>query len=127
MRCPGQDRRYWQQVGTYMTFSDGTSSLARYSDMPIKRHVKVRGDKSPFDGDWVYWGQRLGRDPTKPKRVTWLLKQQQGRCTRCGIRFTTEDVMEVHHSDGNHVNNYPANLVLLHAHCHDVAHAKWCQ
>jgi len=62
-------RRYWRQVGTYMTFSDGTSSLTRHGEMPITRHVKVKGDKSPYDSDWVYWGARLGRDPTRPKRV----------------------------------------------------------
>jgi RNA-directed DNA polymerase len=117
-------RRYWRQVGTYMTFSDGTSSLTRHGEMPITRHVKVKGDKSPYDGDWVYWGARLGRDPTKPKRVIWLLKQQHGRCPHCGLRFTTEDVLEVHHADGHHNNTSLANLVLLHAHCHDVAHSK---
>jgi len=120
-------RRYWRRVGAYMTFSDGTSSLARHSEMPITRHVKVRGDKSPFDGDWAYWGARLGRDPTRPKRVIRLLKQQRGRCSHCGLRFTTEDVLEVHHRDGNYANNDPTNLALLHAHCHDVAHSKRCQ
>jgi len=120
-------RRYWRQVGTYMTFSDGTSSLTRHGEMPITRHVKVRGEASPLDGDWVYWGARLGHDPTKPKRVIRLLKQQHGRCPHCGLRFTTEDVLEVHHQDGDHANNDLTNLVLLHAHCHDVAHSKRCQ
>jgi RNA-directed DNA polymerase len=104
-------RRYWRQVGMYMAFSDGTSSLTRHGEMPITRHVKVKGDKSPYDGDWVYWGARLGRDPTRPKRVIRLLKQQHGHCSHCGLRFTTEDVLEVHHADGNHHNNRPANLV----------------
>jgi RNA-directed DNA polymerase len=115
-------RRYWRQQATRMAFSDGISTLALHADMPITRHVKVRGDQSPFDGDWVYWGARLGRDPTKPKRVIRLLKQQYGRCTRCGLHFTANGVSEVHHKDGNHHNNRPTNLVLLHAHCHDVAH-----
>ena len=78
-------------------------------------------------GDWVYWGARLGRDPTKPKRVIRLSKQQHERCPHCGLRFKTEDVLEVHHQDGHHTNNDPTNLVLLHAHCHDVAHSKRCQ
>jgi RNA-directed DNA polymerase len=119
--------RYWKRIGTRDEFTNGTSTLIRYEDMPITRHVKVRGDKSPFDGDWVYWGMRLGRDPTKPKRVIRLLRQQQGRCTGCGLRFTAGDVLEVHHRDGHHNNNRPANLVLLHAHCHDAAHGQWCE
>jgi len=47
-------REAWRQVDTYMTFSDGTSSLTRHSQMPITRHVIVRGDASPYDGNWVY-------------------------------------------------------------------------
>jgi len=91
------------------------------------RHVKVQGNKSPYDGDWVYWGARLGRDPTKSPRVLRLLKEQQGRCGRCGLRLTTEDVLEVHHKDGIHTNNAAPNLVLLHAHCHDQEHGTRCQ
>jgi RNA-directed DNA polymerase len=101
--------------------------LARHEDMPIVRHVKVRGDKSPYDGDWLYWGLRLGRDPTKPRRVIRLLKRGKGRCIWCGLCFKTEDVMEVHHWDGNRNNNRYANLSLLHAHCHDQLHGQRCQ
>jgi len=32
-------------------------------------------------------------------------KRQRGCCALCGLRFTTEDVIEVHHYDGNHNNN----------------------
>jgi RNA-directed DNA polymerase len=86
--------RYWKRQNIRTSFSDGTSTLINHADMPITRHVKVRGDKSPYDGDWVYWGERLGREPTRPLRVTRLLKQQRGRCGYCGLRFTTEDVMD---------------------------------
>jgi RNA-directed DNA polymerase len=116
-------RRYWQRRELRMVFSDGKLSLSHYAAARIVRHVKVRGEKSPYDGDWVYWGARLGRDPTKPGRVISLLKQQQGRCGRCRLPLTTEDVMETHHRDGDRRNNRYANLVLLHAHCHDQAHA----
>ena len=90
------------------------------------RHVKVQSDKSPYDGDWVYWGARLGRDPTQSPRVLRLLKEQHGRCGRCGLRLTTEDVLEVHHKDGHHTNNAMPNLALLHAHCHDQEHGTRC-
>lgn len=116
-------RRYWRQQGTRQAFGDDTSSLARHDDTPIVRHVKVQGDKSPYNGDWVYWGERLQRDPTKPQRVLRLLKRQQGRCEVCGLRFTTEDKLEVHHRDGNHANFQLSNQVLLHIHCHDQTHA----
>lgn len=119
-------RRYWRRGVNRMGFSDGKITLICYVDMPIVRHVKVRGDKSPYDGDWVYWVKRLGRDPTKSDRVVKLLKRQSGQCTTCGLHFTTEDEMEVHHRDGDRSNNWYANLALLHAHCHDQLHGKRC-
>lgn len=51
-------------------------------------------DKSPYDGDWVYWGAQLGRYPTQSPRVLRPLKEQQGRCGRNGLRLTTEDVLD---------------------------------
>jgi RNA-directed DNA polymerase len=119
-------KRYWKRKGERMNFGDGTAWLVKYADTPIKRHVKIRGDKSPYDGDWPYWVQRLGRDPTKPLRVVRLSKRDKGRCLLCGLRFRVEDVMEVHHWDGNRTNNRYRNLVLLHGHCHDEIHGKRC-
>jgi RNA-directed DNA polymerase len=120
-------RRYWKRKGERLNFGDGKAWLAKYADIPIRRHVKVRGDKSPYDGDWPYWVQRLGRDPTKSMRVINLLKRQKNRCGLCGLYFAAEDVIEVHHWDGDRLNNRYANLVLLHGHCHDEIHGKKCQ
>jgi RNA-directed DNA polymerase len=117
-------RRYWRGQRGRIAFSDGTSILTRYRYVSIVRHVKVQGDKSPYDGDWPYWGQRLKRDPTRPRRVTHLLKRDKGRCMLCGLRFTAEDVVEIHHWDGDRTNNRYSNLVLLHGHCHDEIHGK---
>jgi len=89
--------RYWKRRGNRKNFGDGTAWLAKYADTPIKRHIKVKGDKSPYDGAWPYWIQRRGRDPTKPTRVLNLLKRQKCRCGLCGLYFKTEDVVEMHH------------------------------
>jgi len=122
--CTWRKQRYWHRNHNRLDFSDGKAVLAKYADTPIKRHVKVRGNKSPYDGDWAYWIDRLGRDPSKPNRVINLLKRQTSRCMLCGLRFTTEDHLEIHHRNGNHNDNAPANLVLLHGHCHDNVHRK---
>lgn len=92
---------------------------------PIRRHTKVQGTRSPFDGEWLYWGTRLGKDPTKPDYFTTLLKEQHGRCNFCGALFTTDDIIEVHHKNGNRNDNYRRNLALLHGHCHDQQHAAF--
>jgi len=126
--------RYWRKVNKRVRFSDGESVLSIHQTTVVSRFVKVPGDKSPGacpersrrDADWVYWSTWLGRDPSKPRRVTRLLKRQRGCCALCGLRFTTEDVMEVHHHDRNHNNNGFDNLRLMHGHCHDVVHGPRC-
>ena len=120
-------QRYWRKVDGRVRFSDGVSVLSFHQTTTVSRFVKVQNVRSPYEDDWVYWSTRLGRDPSKPRRVTRLLKRQHGRCAYCGLPFTTEDVMEVHHHDGNHSNNYFDNLRLLHGHCHDVVHGSRCQ
>ena len=116
-------RRYWKRLDGLIRFTDGEHYLFPYEHPKIKRHNKVKGHKSPFDGDWLYWAQRLQRHPLKPLRVVKLLKWQSGKCEGCGLPFTTEDVLEVHHINGNHSDNRYLNLSLLHGHCHDIAHA----
>jgi RNA-directed DNA polymerase len=119
-------RRYWHRRGNRLAFADGPSALVLHRDTAIIRHIKVKGVKSPFDGDWIYWSTRLGRDPTKPRRVVRLLKKQRGCCFRCGLCFVDSAVMEVHHKDGIHNNNAFSNLALLHAHCHHQVHGNRC-
>lgn len=119
-------RRYWKRLDGLIRFTDGEHYLFQYEQTKIRRHVKVIGSKSPFDGDWLYWAQRLQQHPLKPLRVVKLLKWQRGKCEECGLPFTTQDVVEVHHINGNHSDNRYANLSLLHGHCHDIAHATRC-
>ena len=119
-------RRYWQRVDGRVRFGNDDNYLFQYEETKIRRHTKVIGSKSPFDGDWVYWAQRLQRHPLKPLRVVKLLKWQRGKCEECGLPFTTEDVLEVHHLNGNHSDNRYVNLSLLHGHCHDIAHGIRC-
>ena len=95
-------------------------ALTLHSHTPIRRHVKVQATRSPYDGDWVYWGTRWGRHPTISPRVARHLRKQQGRCSACGLYFTEQDTLEVDHiipkaQGGNENDN---NLQLLHRHCH---------
>jgi RNA-directed DNA polymerase len=102
-------------------FSDGISALVTHSATHIVRHTKVRGNKSPYDGNMPYWAGRLGKHPELPTRVAKLLKIQKGKCSHCGLTFREGDIWEVDHvvprsSDGKDVYS---NLQLLHRHCHD--------
>ena len=103
-------------------FSDGTYILRNHSETPIVRHIKVQGEKSPFDGNLSYWGSRLGKHPEMPVRVSKLMKIQKGKCVHCGLTFRDGDSWEVDHiiprSKGG--KDTYENCQLLHRHCHDV-------
>lgn len=115
-------QRYWRRQKGRIEFSDGAYILIQHHHTKIERHTKVKGHKSPFDGDWPYWTARLGKDPTRPKRICVLMKGQKGRCAECGLRLGATDVLEVHHRDGTPHNHHYQNLALMHGHCHDFVH-----
>ncbi len=96
--------------------------LITHQETPIKRYIKVKREKSPYDGDWTYWSKRMSNGYTGiPNRVAKLIKRQKGRCTYCGLTFTSNDLIEVDHilpqSKGG--KDTYKNLQALHRHCHD--------
>jgi RNA-directed DNA polymerase len=99
----------------------GEVRLYRHGQTPIRRHVKVHGTRSPYDGDWVYWSTRLGQHPEVSPRIARLLKRQHGKCLECGLFFAESDRMEVDHilPHGCGGTDGTDNLQLLHRHCHD--------
>jgi RNA-directed DNA polymerase len=116
-------RRYWKREGGRIYFSPRRTSLRlRYhSEAGIKRHVKVKSRRSPYDGDWVYWSARLGHHPEVSRRKAKLLKRQGGKCSRCGLNFSEGEVLEVDHiipRENGGIDGY-CNWQLLHGHCHD--------
>ena len=118
--------KYWHTIGGNnwefaAKMDDKFIKLYRHPEIPIVRHIKVKGNASPFDGDWVYWSSRMTNHPEASKRVATLLKRQKGKCPECGHYFRDGDVMEVDHilplSKGG--KDEYKNLQLLHRHCHD--------
>jgi group II intron reverse transcriptase/maturase len=84
------------------------------------KHVNVKGNKSPFDGDLTYWSERNSKlyDGATSK----VLKRQNHSCARCGYKTTSEERIHLHHKDGNHQNWKYNNLEALHESCHDYVH-----
>jgi RNA-directed DNA polymerase len=123
--------KYWHTIGddnwVFATRKGNNSfRLLDHSSTPIVRHVKVKGESSPYDGNLVYWSKRRGESPELPTRVATLLKRQKGKCAHCELHFREEDVMEVDHKipksqGGKDEDN---NWQLLHRHCHDTKTAS---
>jgi RNA-directed DNA polymerase len=66
-----------------------------FAETPIQKHMQLRKVRSYFNGDWPYWGTRLGHYPSIPDEWARLLKRQRGRCHRCKDCFTRQDELIV--------------------------------
>lgn len=115
-------RKYWRlEKGRWRFETRKEVKLQYHSSTPVVRHVKVKGNRSPFDGDWIYWGKRLGKYGGLTSRRSSLLKRQNFRCAYCGLSFTAMDLIEEDHLLPKIVGgkNDLRNCQLLHRHCHD--------
>jgi len=120
--------KYWRTVGNRnwcFSTEDGLE-LITHDSTPIFRHTKVKGEASPFDGDWIYWSKRRGEYPETPTRVSKLIKKQKGICSHCGLYFSSTDIVEVDHTKPISLGGKDTleNLQLLHRHCHDTKTAN---
>jgi RNA-directed DNA polymerase len=84
------------------------------------KHINVKGNKSPYDGDISYWSERQSKlyDGYTSKALKW----QSHSCASCGLKFVGEERVHLHHVDGNHSNWKRENLEAIHESCHDFLH-----
>jgi RNA-directed DNA polymerase len=84
------------------------------------KHINVKGEKSPYDGDMVYWSERNSK--LYDGNTSKVLKRQNHACKACGMKFVGDERVHLHHVDGNHNNCKHNNLVAIHESCHDYIH-----
>jgi RNA-directed DNA polymerase len=97
--------------------SSGELKLVEHSDWKITRFIKVKGEKSPYDGDFIYWATRMGKYSDGLRKAAELLKRQKGKCGKCKLFFQPEDKYKLHHANGDASDYKWNNLILLHEHC----------
>ena len=78
------------------------------------KHVNVKGEKSPFDGDIAYWSERNSK--LYDGKTSIALKRQNHSCGYCGLKMLNDEKVHLHHADGNHKNWEKDNLLAIHAH-----------
>ena len=117
-------QRYWHRLDNRLTCATPATDpdavhLLTHSEVAIRRHIKISGNRSPYDGDWVYWSKRRGWHPSVSLRLAKLLKEQHGRCRYCQLCFHYDDRIEIDHVNGDRRDARYSNLQALHGHCHD--------
>ena len=110
--------KFIRKQGSYDRFQ--TNQVIHRAFPAIKwaacRFTNVTEDKSPYDGDFVYWSKR--ENVNYSGITAQLLKKQNHKCTECNLSFISGDIAELHHIDGNHSNWKPKNLEVMHRECH---------
>jgi RNA-directed DNA polymerase len=86
------------------------------------KHVNVKGEKSPFDGDLAYWSERNSK--LYDGKTSVALKRQNHTCAACGLKLLSDERVHLHHKDWNHANWRRENLMAIHESCHDYLHMK---
>jgi group II intron reverse transcriptase/maturase len=84
------------------------------------RFIQVKGKKSPYDGDMIYWSKRNSKNYSG--FTAMALKKQHHSCHECKHIFWGNESVQLHHVDWNHANWKKENLVAVHKHCHDKLH-----
>lgn len=84
------------------------------------QHIKVAGNKSPYDGDITYWSKRNSK--LYDGITANVLRKQNHSCGHCGMNLTGDEPVHLHHIDKNHNNWKPKNLQVVHKSCHDYIH-----
>lgn len=134
-------QRYFGQLGNKswvfqgeFTETDGTKRIARLfymTTVPIKRHIKVKGEANPYDPTWeTYFEKRLDVKMESDLKGRWQLlnlwREQNGLCPVCNQKITKITGWHNHHivwrCHGG--KNGSSNRVLLHPDCHMKVHSQ---
>jgi len=122
------DGRNWVFSGEH---NGKRMTLLSASEIPIRRHIKVKAQANPFDPAWeIYFEERLGVKMVGSlhgrRQLIHLWKEQQGICPVCQQKITTLSGWHNHHiiwrSKGG--ADHAANRVLLHPNCHRLVHSQ---
>ena len=99
------------------------------SQVPIRRHIKIRAQANPYDPTWeTYFEKRIDAKMvaslTSRKQLLNLWKSQQGICPVCSQKITSQTGWHSHHivwrSKGG--SDMARNRILLHPNCHQQVH-----
>lgn len=105
-----------------------TAFLPHMSWVSSKKFVKVKQNKSPYDGDSLYWTLRTSKYTYFSCRLTKLIQLQKGKCPLCNRIFMptdfkppeTDHILPTSQGGKDHYNNLQA----VHYECHLVKTAK---
>lgn len=106
-------------------------TLTKLYDIPIVRHIQVKGTNSPDDANLTeYWEHRLTKfgkiTLAKGSRLYNVAQKQRWQCLQCSEHLFNGEELQQHHiktiKDGG--LEYEDNLELIHKNCHTDRHSR---
>jgi len=94
--------------------------LPRLHWIESTQHIKIIGNKSPYDGDYIYWAKRLAKYSGLSNTMVKMMKNQNYKCNICGSNFVLGERLEIDHIVPRSLggSNKYDNLQLVHRICH---------
>lgn len=94
--------------------------LPKMSWVSSAQHIKIKGNASPFDGNYSYWAKRTAKYSGFSTKLSKIIQMQNGCCKVCGLPFVPMDIIEIDHiipiSKGGSYKF--SNLQGIHQYCH---------
>jgi len=119
--------KYWYKIKT-KTWVFGIKlsinilfELQSHSKTPSQRYIKIRSKTSPFDGNLIYWKERIYKYTSIPSTKAQLIKKQKGRCLNCGRFFRSGDIIGSESITPNTLErrkNFRNKVQIIHNYCH---------
>jgi len=124
------DRYFSHRFKQRWTFEDKPTGkqlirIARY--FKFQRHIKVIAQANPFDPEWEDYFKQRNRKQVKKSSFglrAKVLKHCCWICRVCWQPIQSDDKLDLHHIDGDHLNDKLDNLQLLHPNCHRQLHHR---
>ena len=101
------------------------------TSVPIRRHIKIKGQANPYDPEWeIYFEERLTakmiESMTGYRQLLRLWEAQQGLCPICNQKITRKTKWHNHHITWRSKGGPDSadNRILLHPDCHRKVHSQ---
>ena len=97
--------------------------LDRHDKTRVRKIVKIKPGASFYDGNLVYFAERLSQSNIRIKNLRNLFNKQKFKCSHCKLLLTQNDVIELHH-ELDLSGKRTGAVTFVHGHCHDQIHSN---
>lgn len=96
--------------------------LNRHGKTKVRRFVKIKPGASIYDGNLLYFAERLSYSNPRIKSLRGLFIKQNYLCSHCGSVLLPNEIIELHHVLDDNLN-CTGEICFVHGHCHDSIHS----